>query len=151
MESTGQRSSLKPNQHQKPITWLHYPQCVTSQCLIHSNNRNDRLFNSSPLSAAYRRHWTRSALVQIMICRLFGATPLPEPMLTYCQLETLSNKLNEIWIKIQNFSFKKMHRKASSTKGRPFFSRGYELIIIGQLSHYIVACFLKLCNPHKGN
>ena len=40
--------------------------------------------NSSPPSAAYM---SRSALFQIMACRLFGAKPLPEPMLTYCQLD----------------------------------------------------------------
>ena len=44
-------------------------------------------FNSSPPSAAYMRQWTGSALVQVMACRLFGAKPLPEPMLTYRQLD----------------------------------------------------------------
>ena len=38
-------------------------------------------------SAAYMCQWTGSALVQIMACRLFGAKPLPEPMLTYCQMD----------------------------------------------------------------
>ena len=37
--------------------------------------------NSFPPSAAYMRQWIRSALVQIMACRLFGAKPLHEPML----------------------------------------------------------------------
>ena len=31
--------------------------------------------------------WTGSPLVQIMTCRLLGAKPLPEPMLTYSQLD----------------------------------------------------------------
>ena len=48
-------------------------------------------FNSSPPSAAYMRRWTRSALVQVMACRLFGCKPLHEPMLTY-QLD-IGNKL----------------------------------------------------------
>ena len=39
--------------------------------------------NSSLLGAAYMRQWTRSALVQIMACCLFGAKPLFEPMLVY--------------------------------------------------------------------
>ena len=30
---------------------------------------------------------TTTTLVQIMACRLFGAKPLPEPMLTYCLLD----------------------------------------------------------------
>ena len=35
---------------------------------------------------AYMRRWAGSSLVQIMACRLFGAKPLSEPMLEYCQL-----------------------------------------------------------------
>ena len=34
------------------------------------------------------RQWTWSSLVQIMDCRLFGAKPLPEPMLAYWQLDS---------------------------------------------------------------
>ena len=33
------------------------------------------------------RRQPRISLVQIMACRLFGAKPLSEPMLDYCQLE----------------------------------------------------------------
>ena len=44
-------------------------------------------FNLSPPSAAYMRQSTQQALVQVKACRLFGAKPLPETMLTYCQLE----------------------------------------------------------------
>ena len=43
--------------------------------------------NLSPPSPAYIRQWTRSALVQLMTCPLFGAKPLPELMLVYCQLD----------------------------------------------------------------
>ena len=42
---------------------------------------------SSPLSAAYMRRWTGSALVQVMACHLFGAKPLPWPILTYSQFD----------------------------------------------------------------
>ena len=49
--------------------------------------------NSSPPSATYIRQWTGSSLAQVMLCRLFGANPLPEPMLTYCQLDPLEKKL----------------------------------------------------------
>ena len=34
------------------------------------------------------RQSTGSALVHVMACCLFGAKPLPEPMLTYCQLDS---------------------------------------------------------------
>ena len=43
--------------------------------------------HSSHPSAAYMCRWTGSSLVHAMACRLFGAKPLPEPMLTYCQLD----------------------------------------------------------------
>ena len=43
--------------------------------------------NPSPLSAAYMRHWIGSGLVQRMACRLCGAKPLTEPMLSYCKLD----------------------------------------------------------------
>ena len=44
--------------------------------------------NSSPTTAAYKRRWNGSSLVQVMACRLFGAKPLPKPMLDYCRLDT---------------------------------------------------------------
>ena len=34
------------------------------------------------------RQWAGLALVQVMACRLFGAKPLPEPMLAYCQYDS---------------------------------------------------------------
>ena len=43
--------------------------------------------NSSSPSATYMYQWIRSALVQIMACRLFSAKPLSKPMLDYCQLD----------------------------------------------------------------
>ena len=50
--------------------------------------------NPSPSNAAYMRHWTGSSLVQVMACLLFGAKPLPEPMLVYCQLDIIKWNLN---------------------------------------------------------
>ena len=48
-----------------------------SGCLLH--------VNSSHPSAAYMRERTGSPLVHVVACRLFGAKPLPEPLLAYCQ------------------------------------------------------------------
>ena len=42
-------------------------------------------FNSSP---PYMRQWTVSSSAQLMACRLFGAKPLPEPMLAYYELDS---------------------------------------------------------------
>ena len=80
--------------------------------------------NSSPPSAAYMRQWIRTALVQIMACRLFGAKPLSKPMLVYCHVNwMLRNKCQwNFLIQIQKFSFIKMHLKVSSAKWWPFCS-----------------------------
>ena len=43
--------------------------------------------NPSPPSAAYMPQFIRSALVQVITCRLFEAKPLPKPMLAYCRLD----------------------------------------------------------------
>ena len=56
-------------------------------CSHAAGNKNKTRINSSPLSAAYMRQWTGSASVQVMACRLFGAKPFPEVMLTYHQLD----------------------------------------------------------------
>ena len=37
-------------------------------------------------NAPFIRQWTGSTLVQVMVCRLSGAKPLPEPMLPCCRL-----------------------------------------------------------------
>ena len=43
--------------------------------------------NSFPPNAAYMRQWTGSALVQVMAWHRTGDTPLPKPMLIYCQFD----------------------------------------------------------------
>ena len=80
--------------------------------------------NSSPPSVAYMRQWIRSALVQIMSCRLFGAKPLSKPMLGYFFIGPLGTNFSEISIKIQLFSFTKMHLKILSVKWGPFCPGG---------------------------
>ena len=66
-----------------------------------------------------------TALVQRMAYYLFGAKPLSEPILGYCQLPWIGpfgTNFSEILIKIQNFSFTKMHLKCETvailSKGR---------------------------------
>ena len=44
-------------------------------------DNNPALDESYPPSAAYMRQWIGSVLVQIMVCRLYGAKPLSKPML----------------------------------------------------------------------
>ena len=46
------------------------------------------LYSFKAPSAAYMCQWIGSALVQIMACRPFGAEPLSEPIMDYCELDT---------------------------------------------------------------
>ena len=78
------------------------------------------LLNESFPSATYMCQWTGSVLLQVMACRLFGAKPLPEPIMTYSQMDPLGINFREIKIKTQNFSFMKTDLKMLSVKWRPF-------------------------------
>ena len=63
--------------------------------------------------------YTRPSLVQIMICRLFGAKPLFKLMLVYCQLDSEKHVSMKFYLKIKiSHSRKKMHLKMSSAKWR---------------------------------
>ena len=55
-----------------------------------------------------------------MACRLIFAEPLSESMLEVPIIRTLWTNFSEILGEIHSFSFKKMHLKVSSAKGRPF-------------------------------
>ena len=72
--------------------------------------------------------WIRSALVQIMACRLFGTKPLSRPMLGYYEMDPWAQTSVKLYIKIQKISLTKMHVKVSSAKWRPFCPGGDELI-----------------------
>ena len=59
-----------------------------------------------------------------MACRLFGAKPIPEPMLAFCHIKLLGTNFSEIWIGILSFSFKKMRLKMSCARMTAILSRG---------------------------
>ena len=78
------------------------------------------LVDSIPPSATYKHQWTGSALVQIMACRLFGAKPLSKPNAGLLSTGPFGTNFDAISIKIQDFSFTKMHLKITSAEWRPF-------------------------------
>ena len=78
------------------------------------------------------RQWIGSALVQITACRLFGAKPLSETMLGYCQPD-LRNKLQWNFNQITKLSIHENAYKISSLKRRPFVQGGDELILISRM------------------
>ena len=47
------------------------------------------VFNSFSPGKSYIHQWTASSLVQVMACRLFGAKPLPEPLMNYLLVGSL--------------------------------------------------------------
>ena len=71
-----------------------------------------RQINSLRLSDTHMCQYNIWTLVQIMACRLFGAKPLSEPMLSYYQLDLKGH----IPFKILTFSFSEMHFKMSLGK-----------------------------------
>ena len=83
---------------------------------IHTSKSLSRKFSSSP-SAAYMRNSIRSALVQVMASRLFGAKPLRKPMLT-C---TPGTKLQRNY---KSLTFNKKNPHLSSAKVAVILSRG---------------------------
>ena len=62
------------------------------------------------------RQWTGSALVQVMACRLFGAEPLPEPVLACCQFDSWEQNSMKFEWEFFNFHCFKMHLQLSSAK-----------------------------------
>ena len=102
----------------------------------HYLNQCGCILNSSPPNAAYMREWIDPTLVQIMACRLFGAKPLSKPNARLLSIGPLGIKFSTILLKMQNFSFTKMHLKLSSAKWRPFCPRGDELIGLGNKAEW---------------
>ena len=80
---------------------------VLNPDLFWSKSLYQTLINSSPPSAAYMQQWIRSPLVKIMACRLFGAKPLSEPMLEYCQLDPKEQTSMTISSKYKTFHSRK--------------------------------------------
>ena len=87
------------------------------------------VINSYPPSAAYIRQWTGSALVQVMACRLFGAKPLPEPMLAYCQLDSWEQISVKFESEFHHFHSRKCIWNCGLSKWQPFCPGGDELSV----------------------
>ena len=103
------------------------------------------LINSSPPSATYMRQWIGSALVQIMAClSSIRCQAIIWTNAGLLAIGSLGTNFSEILIKIQNFSFKKMHLKMSSAKVAAILSRGRWVngpqYIMGSCSPALSAC-----------
>ena len=72
----------RPNKRLSKQLWCWWFETHSPPLWRHIND-----VHSSPPSAAYMPQRIRSTLFHIMVCRLFGAKPLSEPMLGYCQVD----------------------------------------------------------------
>ena len=68
---------------------------------------NFSLFNLLRLGDTYMCHWSVSSLVQVMDCRLFSTKSSPEPMLTYCQLDSYEQNSLKFQSKFKHFHWLK--------------------------------------------
>ena len=82
------------------------------------------VFNSSSPSAAYMCRWAGSTLVQKMDCCLFGAKPIPEPMLAYCQLDSSEQISVKLELEFYIFHSRKRIWKCHLPDWQPFCSGG---------------------------
>ena len=91
------------------VAFISIPLKVLPLILRWGNKKSPRgqWVNSPPPSAAYMCQWIVSALVQIMACRLDGAKPLSEPMLTYCQLDPKEHISMKFHLKLKYFHSRK--------------------------------------------
>ena len=53
------------------------------------------------------RRRPRASMVEIMACRLFGAKPLSEPMLEYCQLDPWEQTSVKFYSNLKHFHSRK--------------------------------------------
>ena len=105
--------------------------CCISMLKSYRNYKYEFMFpeiNWSPPSDAYMHQRIGSALVKIMACRLFGAKPLTEPKLPYCQLDSWEQFSVKFESEFSHFHSRKCTWKYRLPKWWPFCSGGDELI-----------------------
>ena len=96
-----------------------------------SSSNTHIMFNSLKPVGAQMRQWTGSSLVHVMTCRLCSAQPLPEPMLTNCQLDH-----NEYISKKLYLKFKSIHSRNAFENVCEIADFCYALKYDIMISHY---------------
>ena len=123
------------------IQYVHLVGCIMSSLWVLQDMSS--FINSSPLSAAYM-HWsTWSPLVQVMACRLFGTKPLPEPMLTYSQLDSWEYISVKFESQFYHFHSRKCIWKCRLPKWWPFCPGGDGVIPLASCFNplYVSTCY----------
>ena len=88
-------------------------------------------------SDANTRQWGSSSLVGVMVCRLFGAKPLPEPMRLYCQFNPKEQHSPKLLL-LEN-AFENIAREISPAKYRHILMHFFQI-----LNNYPISTF---CGP----
>ena len=114
-------AQMASNAENASIWWRHHVVGIFTDCILSCTEHHYRSF-LTPLSAAYTRQWTGSTLVQVMASRLFGAKPLPEPMVAFCQLDPWE----QISVKFESEFYHCHPRKCLLSEWRPFCPGGDE-------------------------
>ena len=86
------RKKFRWNLNQDEKNFIQVNEHENGTCKISAILSQPQCINPHSPSTAYMCQWIRSALVQIMACRLFGAKPLSKPMLFIVNW-TLRNKI----------------------------------------------------------
>ena len=96
-----------------------------------------------PYSASYMPQWIGLALIQIMACRLFGAMPLSEPMLEFCELDP--------WEQISVKSYSKFIHFHSQNVFENVVSEMAAVVACGKScsDHYVRICQRQKWNFHR--
>ena len=113
--------------------------------------------SSKILEFRFKIHWNmrvQKANIPVLTKERFWDKPLSEPMLAYCQLNTLVQTTENVFIGIQIFEFKKLHSKMP-VKWRPFFSFFMLILWIEPITitawHFSYLPSSLVNSPHQGN
>ena len=87
------------------------------------------------------RRWNGSSLVQVMACRRTGDKPLHEPVMGYCQLDSLEQISVKFESEFYHFHSRKFIWKCRLPEWRPFCPGGDELseARVWSMPHLIIA------------
>ena len=93
------------------------------------------IVNSLRPSDAYMRQYNIPTLLQIMTCRLFGAKPLSEPTLPYCQLIPTEHISMKFYSKFTSFHSRRCTGKCRLRNGGHFVSASMCWLMCELASH----------------
>ena len=83
-----------------------------------------QLNSRPPPLNSYMRQWIGPSLVQVMACDIFGAEPLPEPMLPYWSVDSVGTNFSKVEFESYHFHSRKCISNAICQNGGHFVRGG---------------------------